>query len=136
MKIFVLFFVGTCRPNYQGIQCEINNAACCFSQSCGDAPTSCGVCCQYPRGERVHGTNIVGCAGDKYTCRNCDCEECCTDGGYCSSKKKKDVLDVASPPHPFPGKCCDGHREGTECQKCVSGYYGSTCKACPGFVGK
>lgn len=39
--------------------------------------------------------------------------------------------------HPTPagtGKCCSGHREGAKCDKCVSGYYGSTCKQCPGFV--
>ena len=134
----------TCRPNFQGIQCEVNNAACCFSNSCGDAPTSCGICCQYERGRRVKGTNIVGCAGDDYTCRNCDCKECCHGGGYCSDNRtNKEVHDrlvhdylVAGndPPEPFSGKCCNGHREGTECQRCVTGYFGSSCKACPGSV--
>ena len=149
----------TCRPDFQGNQCEVNNAACCFSTSCGDAPTSCGVCCQYERGHRVPGTQIVGCRGDRYTCRNCDCDICCIDGGYCSMNKTDiavlDILSsssssssslsssssssslvvekVESPPTPKNvGKCCDGHREGSSCSRCVSGYFGSECDACPG----
>ena len=130
----------TCRPNFQGVQCEVKNAACCYGTACGDAPTSCNACCQYRRGFHVPGTNIVGCAGDSYTCRNCDCKECCHGGGYCSKNATTTpvaaTLGTAHPAPPKPGKCCAGHREGSECQNCVTGYYGDKkkCKQCPGFI--
>ena len=34
--------------------------------------------------------------------------------------------------HDSPGS--SGHREGSTCEDCVSGYYGQTCTECPGFV--
>ena len=32
------------------------------------------------------------------------------------------------------GKCCGNHREGSQCDRCVAGYWGGNCSACPGLV--
>ena len=113
----------TCRPGNQGSQCEVANAACCFTKGCGQSPTSCGECCAYPKGFKVPNTEIVGCAGDSYVCRTCDCMgSCCHGGGYCSGS------GTAS----GKGKCCGNHRDGSQCDRCVAGTGAATDRLAQG----